>query len=112
MASVTSLPELVTGISSSAVFDLPDIAAGDVLGSCMFNVLILAVLDFLSGAAPISAKAHQGQVLTASFGILSACARQSEHLWCRANPINRLGGSLQRDIRSNLLRRHEGDFLV
>jgi cation:H+ antiporter len=70
MASVTSLPELVTGISSSAVFDLPDIAAGDVLGSCMFNVLILALLDFLSGAAPISAKAHQGQVLTASFGIL------------------------------------------
>jgi cation:H+ antiporter len=37
MASVTSLPELMTGISSVVIFDLPNIAAGDVLGSCMFN---------------------------------------------------------------------------
>jgi cation:H+ antiporter len=70
MASVTSLPELVTGISSAAIFNVPDIAAGDVLGSCMFNILILALLDFMSGSAPISAKAHQGQVLTAAFGIV------------------------------------------
>jgi cation:H+ antiporter len=70
MASVTSLPELVTGISAAAIFDVPDIAAGDVLGSCMFNILILALLDFMNGAAPISARAHQGQVLTAAFGIL------------------------------------------
>jgi cation:H+ antiporter len=70
MASVTSLPELVTGISSVGIFDLPDIALGDILGSCMFNILILALLDFLNGSAPISARAHQGQVLTACFGIL------------------------------------------
>jgi cation:H+ antiporter len=70
MASVTSLPELVTGISSVAIFELPDIAAGDVLGSCMFNILILALLDSIGGTAPISTKAHQGQVLTAAFGIL------------------------------------------
>ncbi len=69
MASVTSLPELVTGVSSAAIFDLPDIAAGDVLGSCMFNLLIVALLDAISGPSPISAKAHQGQVLTAGFGI-------------------------------------------
>jgi cation:H+ antiporter len=70
MASVTSLPELVTGISSAAVFDVPDIAVGDLLGSCMFNVVILALLDALSGSAPISTRAHQGQVLTAAFSIL------------------------------------------
>jgi cation:H+ antiporter len=70
MASVTSLPELVTGISSTAIFNVPDIAVGDVLGSCMFNILILAVLDFMSRSAPISTKAHQGQVLTAAFGML------------------------------------------
>jgi cation:H+ antiporter len=70
MASVTSLPELVTGISSVAVFNVPDIAVGDVLGSCMFNILILAVLDFMSGPAPVSTRAHQGQVLTAAFGIV------------------------------------------
>ncbi|MEK7864442.1 MAG: sodium:calcium antiporter, partial [Nitrospirota bacterium] len=33
MASVTSLPELVTGISSVTYAGVPDIAVGDVLGS-------------------------------------------------------------------------------
>ena len=70
IASVTSLPELITGISSIAVFNLPDIAVGNVLGACMLNILTLALLDVLSGATPISAKAHQGQVITAAFGIL------------------------------------------
>ncbi|HSF47401.1 MAG TPA: sodium:calcium antiporter [Burkholderiales bacterium] len=70
MASVTSLPELITGISSVAIFDLPNIAAGDVFGSCMFNLLIIAVLDAMSGASPISSKAHQGQVITAGFGVV------------------------------------------
>ena len=70
MASVTSLPELITGISSVAVFDLPSIAIGDVFGSCMFNLLILAGLDALSGSIPISARVHQGHILTGGFGLL------------------------------------------
>ncbi len=70
MASVTSLPELVTGISSVAIYNLPNIAAGDVLGSCMFNLLILAMLDIKRSGSPISAVAHQGHVLTAVSGIL------------------------------------------
>src|SRR4030043_1463673 len=70
MASVTSLPELVTGISSVIYADVPDIAVGDVLGSCVFNMLILAILDALYRIMPISAKAHQGNVLSAGLGIL------------------------------------------
>jgi cation:H+ antiporter len=70
MASATSLPELFTGISSVTIFNSPNIAAGDVLGSCMFNLLILALLDVGRRVAPISTLAHQGQILTASFGVL------------------------------------------
>lgn len=70
MASVTSLPELVTGISSVTFAGVPDIAIGDVLGSCVFNMLILALLDTVYRVMPISAKAHQGNILSASFGIL------------------------------------------
>jgi len=70
MASVTSLPELVTGISSVTLAGVPDIAAGDVLGSCVFNMLILAVLDALHRPMPISAKAQHGNILSAGFGIL------------------------------------------
>src|ERR671924_1870012 len=56
MASVTSLPELITGISSVTVYDLPNIAAGDVIGSCMFNILIIALLDYKIDATPLSAQ--------------------------------------------------------
>ena len=70
IASATSLPELFTGISSVTLFNSPNIAAGDVLGSCMFNLLILAMLDVGRRVAPISTLAHQGQILTASFGVL------------------------------------------
>ncbi len=69
MASVTSLPELFTGIGSVVIFELPDIAAGDVLGSCMFNVLIIALMD-VSGPVPISQKVEQKHVLAAGFGIV------------------------------------------
>ncbi len=70
MATVTSLPELVTGISSVTYAQAPDIAVGDVLGSCVFNMLILAILDLTQKPVPISTKAHHGQVLSAGFGIL------------------------------------------
>jgi cation:H+ antiporter len=70
MATVTSLPELVTGISSVTYAGVPDIAVGDVLGSCVFNMLILAILDAVYRPMPISAKAQQGHILSAGFGIL------------------------------------------
>ncbi len=69
MASVTSLPELVTGISSVTYAGVPDIAVGDVLGSCVFNMLIVALLDAIYKPMPISAKAHHGHILSAGFGI-------------------------------------------
>jgi cation:H+ antiporter len=70
MASVTSLPELVTGISSVTIAHAPNIAVGDVLGSCVFNMLILAVLDGLYRPMPLGTRAHYGHVLSAGFGIL------------------------------------------
>ncbi len=73
MATVTSLPELVTGVSSVTYADVPDIAVGDVLGSCVFNMLVLAVVDALHKAMPLSTRAHQGHVLSAAFGIVLIC---------------------------------------
>jgi cation:H+ antiporter len=70
IATVTSLPELVTGLSSVTFAGVPNIAVGDVLGSCVFNMLILAVLDVLYRPVPISTKAHQGHILSAGLGIL------------------------------------------
>ncbi len=70
MASVTSLPELATGISSVTFAGVPDIAVGDVLGSCVFNMLILAFLTATHRPQSPSAKIHHGHVLSAGFGIV------------------------------------------
>lgn len=70
MAATTSLPELFTGISSSAIFRVPDIAVGDVLGSCMFNLLILSLMDAVGGATPISSRAQPGNALSIGFGMI------------------------------------------
>lgn len=70
MASVTSLPELITGISSITFADVPDIAVGDVLGSCVFNMLILSFLDAWYRQAPLSTKVHHGNILSGGIGVL------------------------------------------
>jgi cation:H+ antiporter len=69
LATVTSLPELVTGASAIVIYDVADIAAGDVLGSCLFNLAILAMLD-ARNPVPLTARIHQGQVLVAGFGVI------------------------------------------
>jgi len=70
LASVTSLPELVTGISSVTMADAPDIAVGDVLGSCVFNLVLIVVLDFMSRDKTLYCRASQGHILVAGFGIV------------------------------------------
>lgn len=45
LAGATSLPELVVDLEAVRL-DLPDLAVGDLLGSSLFNLLILATLDF------------------------------------------------------------------
>ncbi len=69
MAGVTSLPELITGTSAVVLYGARDLAAGDAIGSCMFNLVILAALD-LRYEVPLSTRIHQGHVLTAAFGIV------------------------------------------
>jgi cation:H+ antiporter len=70
VATVTSLPELMTGISSVAVAGLPDIAVGNVLGACVLNLAMLIVLDVLHRKGSIYSIAGQGHVLGAAFGIV------------------------------------------
>lgn len=69
LAATTSLPELFTGFGATALAALPDIAMGDVLGSCMFNLLILSLMDAVQ-PEPLSARAHQSHALSIGFGLL------------------------------------------
>ncbi len=70
MSGVTSLPELITGISSVAFADAPDIAVGDVMGSCVFNLSLIALMDMLHGPQPIFSRAEHSHNLSAGFGVI------------------------------------------
>ncbi len=71
LALATSLPELVTGISAGYL-GFADIAMGNVLGSNILNIAIIAVLDLMDGRRSILAKVALGHVLAAAFGMLLA----------------------------------------
>jgi cation:H+ antiporter len=70
LASVTSLPELVAGVSAVTVADAPDIAVGNVLGACALNFAMIAVLDGMHRSASIYHVASQGHALGAAFAAL------------------------------------------
>lgn len=70
VAAVTSLPELITGLSSVTVVDAPDLAVGDALGSCIFNLLILVMLDFAHRGESIYTRMRAGHNLSAAFGVI------------------------------------------
>ena len=70
VATVTSLPELATGVSAVTINQAPEIAVGDVLGSCVFNLLIIVVLDLLQRGESVYTRARQGHILAAGFGVV------------------------------------------
>lgn len=70
LATVTSLPELATGVSAVTLADQPDIAVGNVLGSCMFNLFTLALVDLLCRQESFYRRASQGHILSAGFGVV------------------------------------------
>ncbi|MGM0651197.1 MAG: sodium:calcium antiporter [Bacillota bacterium] len=72
LALATSLPELVTTLSAVAI-NTPDLALGNILGSCLFNLALLAVMDLVSGKGPLTSIISQGHIITASLSILTIC---------------------------------------
>jgi cation:H+ antiporter len=70
LATVTSLPELMTGLSAVTVAAAPDVAVGDVLGSCVFNLAMIALLDVLQRPASVYSMAGRGHIIGTAFAAL------------------------------------------
>ena len=70
LATVTSLPELATGITSVTLANAPNLAVGDALGSCVVNLVFLVVIDFVFRKEPVWHRASQGHVLAGAFGVV------------------------------------------
>ena len=70
LATITSIPELTTTVTGAAI-DAPNIAVGNALGSNMFNVAIVTVMDILLlGRGPFLVKVRSYHMISGGFAIL------------------------------------------
>ena len=53
LATITSLPELATGISSVSLIGKPDLTLGDLFGSNLTNLAIIALIDVFYTRGPV-----------------------------------------------------------
>lgn len=94
LGGATSLPELTTSISS-IVINNPDIAVGNLLGSNMFNIFIIACFDLYYRKKRLFELASPGHMYTAGLGLtlsamtLVALLQKSEYtvLWVGADSL-------------------------
>ncbi len=65
LAGATSLPELIASVSSFRA-GVPNLAAGNLFGSNMVNVLLLALVDLITFQVPLMRKVAISHALTAT----------------------------------------------
>jgi len=70
LATVTSLPELASGISAVALVDAPNLAVGNALGACVVNLAFLVVVDAVQRRQPMYREASSTHLLSAAFGVV------------------------------------------
>lgn len=70
LATVTSLPELASGVSSVALVGAPNLAVGNALGACVVNLAFLVVIDLLQRHQPMYSHASNTHILSAGFGVV------------------------------------------
>lgn len=70
LAGVTSLPELVSGITAVSMLNAPNLAIGGIVGSNLFNLTLIAMMDVIYQPGSILANAQDGHILSGGLGIL------------------------------------------
>ena len=70
---ITSMPELITGISSVTLVGdegVPDLGVGTLLGSCIFNLCVIAFIDIMNRKTPVLNFASMRHSSSAIIGII------------------------------------------
>jgi cation:H+ antiporter len=70
LSTVTSLPELVIGISSVKMAKNPNLAIGDVLGSCCFNLATVVLLDVFYRRGSVYSRSTQSHIYMCLMGVI------------------------------------------
>lgn len=69
LATVTSLPEVVSGCTAVAIGE-PDMAFAAIYGSCSFNIVLIVLFNAFIGGGSILHGKGRNHALSSSFGIL------------------------------------------
>lgn len=70
LATITSLPEVATGISAVAIVNNPDLAIGDLFGASLINLAIIAIIDVLYRKGPVLHLLGTGIILATILSML------------------------------------------
>ncbi len=70
IGAATSLPEMATGLSAVVLLGDPNLAVGGIVGSCLFNLVILALADSAYRKKVLLSDVTQGQILSAALSII------------------------------------------
>lgn len=70
ISMITSFPELFTGISAAAIVGSADLAIGEIIGSCVFNLFIIAVIDALFRKKNFYAQRGRGDLNPLGFSFI------------------------------------------
>lgn len=85
LATITSLPELIIAVSCVTVVDAPDMAIGDILGSNIFNLMIIVMMDVLH-RGPLLVKMERRHILSAGLGLIMAAVIGFSIILSRISP--------------------------
>ncbi|MCD6471972.1 sodium:calcium antiporter [Candidatus Aerophobetes bacterium] len=71
LALATTLPEFVTSVSSITVVGSPNLAVGNIFGSIVANLMIIALLDLIQGKGPLLKGVEINHILPSGLCIIS-----------------------------------------
>ena len=67
---ITAMPEMATGVSAVALVDSPDLAIGTLIGSCCFNLSLVAVLDWVNRRRPVLSQVSSRHLPGVRWGVI------------------------------------------
>ncbi len=70
IGAATSLPEMATGLSAVVLIKDANLAVGGIVGSCLFNLVILAVADVAYKKRSLLSSVTRGQMLSAVLSLV------------------------------------------
>ena len=71
LSLATTLPEMVTSVSAISIAQSPDLAAGNIFGSIVMNIMFIALLDLIQGRGSLLHTIKTTHILYGGLGIIA-----------------------------------------